>query len=181
MEKLDYYHEYPCKWLEFCLNVLWPLLIVVNVLLSFITIISWTSISLAILIPCMLHAVVLILVEAIVRNLDKTAYVMWYVGHAASFFCCILVPVIMIILQANSASSLMESSGSILYTVMNTASWGLNSLYGGLYSTIALALAHDFLIMFIVNAVYISARKNLFYYSYKKLRRLSAQREDSEE
>lgn len=28
MEKLDYYHEYPCKWFEFCLNVLWPLLIV---------------------------------------------------------------------------------------------------------------------------------------------------------
>lgn len=169
-EKMDFYKEHSCKWLIAYINIVWPIILIWSLIMMISSGVNWTGSSTAILVSNLIMFVPLFLADIYVRFLDKGSYVMWFIGNIAPLLGCISFYVLASFgfgTQMNSASSL----GDIL-------SFGLYTAFTALYGAMVTAMLLNFIVLFIVNAVYITKRKRLFYLGELEIKKSSYNEDD---
>lgn len=167
-----------CKWLDSCINVFWPLVMVGNLLLFvwgfFLD--SWTA--LAFLIPNALNVIILLICELLIREGDSLSYKMWYLGHISTFATSVLAFVLFFALGALSTSQAINnvaadpSLGNAIAGAMDMTKEIIVSSYGW---AISLGLAVDYVIILICSVIYIRKRQDLFWYQGKAFRNYMAE------
>ena len=173
-----------CKWLDSCINVFWPLVMVGNLLLFvwgfFLD--SWTA--LAFLIPNALNFIVLLICDLLIREGDSLSYKMWYLGHISAFATSILAFVLFLALGALSTSQAINnvstdpSLGNAIAGAMDMTTEIMLSSFGW---AVSLGLTVDYLIILICSVIYIRKRRDLFWYQGKAFRNYMAEIIDNED
>ena len=107
----------------------------------------------------------------------------WYVGHLSTVFTSLLSLILFIAMGAISTTNSVYAAGSdtsiygMLSSTMDIGSQLMISSFG---SAISFTLLIDYIAISIPSIIYIKKRRDLFQYSYKKLRSRIAKMYDDE-
>lgn len=181
-QKIEIYNK-SCVWLKGCIGIFWPIIMFENlsVIVYGFYIDSW--LSLALIIPNAINFVLLLAAEILIREGDDISYKFWYVGHLSTVFTSLLSLILFIALGAISTTNSINAAASdtsifgILSSTMDISSQLAISSFG---SAISFTLLIDYIAICIPSIIYIRKRRDLFQYSYKKLRSHIAKMYDDE-
>ena len=171
--KLDFYKGKPCKWLEFYLDVFWPVLILIDLLLIIYAAVGWTHISVAIIATYIWLLVGHLAGTLFTRFLDKSAFVWWIIANVWPILCNAGM---ILMLGASVFGQTMDlanthGTGGISWGGLlgDTASLAGNILSSAIYTGVSMANIVNSAILLIINCVYIYRRKDLFFTPEEKL------------
>lgn len=169
-EKMDFYKECSCKWFTAYINIIWPIILIWSLIMMISSGVNWTESSAAILVSNLIMFVPLFLADVHIRFLDKAAYALWFVGNIAPLLGCISFYIL--------ASSGFETQMNNASSLSDILSFGLYTAFTALYGAMVTAMLLNFIVLFIINAVYITKRRRLFYLSELELKRSSYNEDD---
>lgn len=170
-DKLEFYGK-SCKWLNFYLNVAWPVLAAYSLYMIVVFALNWQTISTAVIVVNVWLIVGYLAGDLFTRFLDRAAYGWWIAANAWPILCNIVLSILASQAVKADAAKLLASDTS---TASGTLSAGIGFLTGSALSSlhviIGVGMAVNAAILLAVNCVYASKRKDLFYSSEDALER----------
>lgn len=181
-QKIEIYNK-SCVWLKGCIGIFWPIIMFENlsVIVYGFYIDSW--LSLAFIIPNAVNFACLLATEILIREGDEISYKFWYIGHLSTAFTSLLSFILFIAMGAVSTTNSINAAASdtslygMLSSTMDIGSQLMISSFGW---AISLTLFIDYIAICIPSIIYIKKRRDLFQYSYKKLKSHIAKMYDDE-
>lgn len=160
-DKLEFYGK-SCKWLRFYLNVAWPVLAAYSLYIIVVFALSWQTISTAVIVVNVWLIVGYLAGDLFTRFLDRAAYGWWIVANAWPILCNIVLSILASqAVKADAASLVASDTVSLNAGISFLAGSALSSLH----VMIGVGMAVNSAILFAINCVYASRRKDLFYTS----------------
>ena len=181
-QKIEIYNK-SCAWLKGCIGIFWPIIMFGNAILLIYGFFINSWLALAFIIPNVINFGLLLVTEILIREGDEISYKFWYIGHLSPIFTSLLSFILFIAMGAASTTNSINTVGSnsslygMLSSAMDITFQMMISSFGW---AISLTLLIDYIAICVPSIIYIQKRRDLFQYSYKKLKSHIAKMYDDE-
>lgn len=164
-EKMKYYDK-PCKWLNFLVNLIFPLLVIGSLYDIVSMMAGWQTFAPIKFVQSIIFVIAFITIDLLTRFLDKTAFVSLIVGHSLAIVNDIFA-MVMIILSLKAATGALNSTdggfiGGMVNSYIGFAS-GIMAA-GEIIGTLIFMLAYS------ASLAYVISRRKLFLTSEDELK-----------
>lgn len=164
--KMKYYDK-PCKWLNFLLNVIFPLMVLGSLYEVITMAAGWETFAPIKFVQDIIFIVAFLIIDLLARFLDKTAFVSLIVGHGIAIVNDIFA-MIVIILSLKAATGAINSAtdGGFIGGMVNS----YIGFASGLMAAGEIIGTLIFMLIYSASLAYVISRRKLFLTSEEEMK-----------